>query len=427
MRRSGGALPGRDLRLRLPGLDVRLLRPGAARVSEGRRRPRSRHVARHGGLAAGRRPRRVGLRRDWSRARSPIASASAACSRRRCSIYSIGSLICGVAPTPLVFFLGRIVQGVGIGGEWAIGHGMLAEAVPPAFRGRAAAFLQAGEPFGVAIAAIVGYLVLPRVGWRAVLLGSSVTALLAVAVRASSHLPDQPSRSAIDRRRAARGRAHGGAAQPVRARVAARGVQAGHVLELLHVAAELPVEADAPEHRALADLDDHGAGRSARSACSASAPSSDRLGRRPAFAMYSLLTAAAVGTLAVGVGRGCCRTPALFWTVMFALGRRLRLHGRVRRAAGRALPDGGARPRRWARRTTSPAPPQLATPVVVGLGGRALRAGRRPRRSVPARAGDGVVGVGLTRDARHRAAAPASSTAQERGYNDDDERRRHRL
>src|SRR5678809_3594 len=113
----------------------------------------------------------------------------------RDAIYSLGSLICGVAPTSLIFFLGRIVQGIGIGGEWAIGHGMLAEAVPPAFRGRAAAFLQAGEPFGVFIAAIVGYLVLPRVGWRAVLLGSSVTALLAVAARASSHLPDEPSRS----------------------------------------------------------------------------------------------------------------------------------------------------------------------------------------------------------------------------------------
>ena len=95
----------------------------------------------------------------------------------------------------LIIILGRIVQGIGIGGEWAIGHGMLAEAVPPAFRGRAAAFLQAGEPFGVFIAAIVGYLVLPRVGWRAVLIGSSVTALLAVAVRASSHLPDEPSRA----------------------------------------------------------------------------------------------------------------------------------------------------------------------------------------------------------------------------------------
>ena len=32
-------------------------------------------------------------------------------------------------------------------------------------------------------------------GWRAVLIGSSVTALLAVAARASSHLPDEPSRA----------------------------------------------------------------------------------------------------------------------------------------------------------------------------------------------------------------------------------------
>ena len=40
---------------------------------------------------------------------------------------------------------------------------------------------------------LVGYLVLPRVGWRAVLLGSSVTALLAVAARASVHLPNRPA------------------------------------------------------------------------------------------------------------------------------------------------------------------------------------------------------------------------------------------
>ena len=106
-------------------------------------------------------------------------------------IYSIGSFICGAGADAAGLLPGADRPGLGIGGEWAIGHGMLAEAVPPAFRGRAAAVLQAGEPFGVAIAAIVGYLVLPRVGWRAVLLGSSVTALLAVAVRASSHLPDR--------------------------------------------------------------------------------------------------------------------------------------------------------------------------------------------------------------------------------------------
>lgn len=109
-------------------------------------------------------------------------------------LYSVGSLICGAAASALVFFLGRAVVGPGVGGEWAIGHGMLAEAVEPRLRGRASAALQAGEPLGVALAAIVGYFVLPRVGWRWVLIGSSATALLALAVRLSTHLPAEPAK-----------------------------------------------------------------------------------------------------------------------------------------------------------------------------------------------------------------------------------------
>jgi MFS family permease len=46
---------------------------------------------------------------------------------------------------------------------------------------------------------------------------------------------------------------------------------------------------------------------------------SDRLGRRPAFALYSVLTAAAVGALAVGWS-ALLQRPPLFWAVMLALG-----------------------------------------------------------------------------------------------------------
>jgi len=79
-------------------------------------------------------------------------------------IYSAGSLLCGLAPGAWAFVAGRAVVGLGVGSEWAIGHGMLAEAVPADRRGRWAAALQSGEPLGVALAAVVGYLVLPRVG-----------------------------------------------------------------------------------------------------------------------------------------------------------------------------------------------------------------------------------------------------------------------
>ena len=168
-----------------------------------------------------------------------------------------------------MFFAGRLTQGIGIGGEWAIGHGMLAEAVAPRMRGRAAAALQAGEPFGVAIAALVGYLVLPRVGWRAVLVGSSVTALLAVAARASVHLPDRPSADLtrpylVELRAAAR-------VPGLRRRFAAAWLlgrlQARHLLELLHLAADVPQPRDAPERRAVAHLDGDGPGSGSSAAC----------------------------------------------------------------------------------------------------------------------------------------------------------------
>src|SRR4051812_8556501 len=84
-------------------------------------------------------------------------------------IYSFGSLVCGLAPNVPTFILGRAIVGLGVGGEWAIGHGMLAEAVAPERRGRASAFLQSGEPVGVMLAAIMGYWLMPQVGWRAVL------------------------------------------------------------------------------------------------------------------------------------------------------------------------------------------------------------------------------------------------------------------
>ncbi|HXK19497.1 MAG TPA: MFS transporter, partial [Polyangiaceae bacterium] len=108
-------------------------------------------------------------------------------------VYSLGSLVCGLAPNVTVFIVGRAIVGLGVGGEWAIGHGMVAEAVAPRARGRASAFLQSGEPVGVMLAAIMGFLVMPRFGWRFVLIASSATALLAVFVRRSMHLPDQPA------------------------------------------------------------------------------------------------------------------------------------------------------------------------------------------------------------------------------------------
>jgi MFS family permease len=100
-------------------------------------------------------------------------------------IYSIGTGLTAFAGGFWTVLLFRSITGLGVGGQWAVGHALLAETAPPAMRGRASALLQAGEPLGVGLAAVVGFLVAPLIGWRAVFLVSSASALVAFFARRS--------------------------------------------------------------------------------------------------------------------------------------------------------------------------------------------------------------------------------------------------
>jgi MFS family permease len=229
-------------------------------------------------------------------------------------IYSLGSLVCGLATGPWMFVAGRAVVGLGVGGEWAIGHGMLAEAVAPARRGRWAAALQSGEPLGVAIAALVGYLLLPRVGWRAVLVGSSATAVLALVARRSVHLPDGP---------AARGTSLRLLALPgIRRRLGAAWVLGVFKLGTYWTCYTwLPTFLREEMHqdlaRSLTWMLTAQAGQLA--GMTAFGAISDRVGRRPAFAAFSLLTACALAPLAFSWS-WLSAHPAFFWATMLSLG-----------------------------------------------------------------------------------------------------------
>ncbi len=98
-------------------------------------------------------------------------------------LYSFGSLLSGLAWSEGFLLVARAITGLGVGGEWAAGHALVAETFPPARRGRAGALLQTGAPVGVGLATLVGTLVAPQIGWRACLIGSSATALLAFLAR----------------------------------------------------------------------------------------------------------------------------------------------------------------------------------------------------------------------------------------------------
>jgi MFS family permease len=229
-------------------------------------------------------------------------------------VYSLGTLASGLAPSFPAFLAARTITGLGVGGEWAIGHGLLAEAVRPSVRGRAAAALQAGEPVGVALAAIAGYLIMPRVGWRAVLVGSSVTALLAVVARGSLHLSDEPATG-----------------RPLRGSLRAAGIGSRFARAVLLGAFKLGTYWTCytwlPTF--LAREMGQGIGRSLGWMLTAQLGQlggmlgfgfvSDRLGRRPAFTIYSLVTAAGIAPLAFAWSWLGAR-PIAFWAAMLCLG-----------------------------------------------------------------------------------------------------------
>ncbi len=97
--------------------------------------------------------------------------------------YSVGTFLSGFAPTLFVLLIFRIITGLGVGGEWATGQTYVGETFPPKVRGRYAAFMQTGAPFGIVLATLVGGFLEPSIGWRACFFVSILPALLVIIIR----------------------------------------------------------------------------------------------------------------------------------------------------------------------------------------------------------------------------------------------------
>jgi len=97
--------------------------------------------------------------------------------------YSIGTFFCGFASSFWFLMIFRVMTGLGVGGEWATGQTYVGETFPAKVRGRYCAFMQTGAPLGIALAAIVGGLIAPHIGWRASFFISILPALMIVYIR----------------------------------------------------------------------------------------------------------------------------------------------------------------------------------------------------------------------------------------------------
>jgi MFS family permease len=97
----------------------------------------------------------------------------------------------------LIFW--RALVGLGLGGEWSAGAVLVSETWPPERRGRAIGWMQSGWALGYLLAAGVTAVVLPRFGWRVLFLTGLAPALLALAIRRSVPEPElwksKPARS----------------------------------------------------------------------------------------------------------------------------------------------------------------------------------------------------------------------------------------
>ena len=97
--------------------------------------------------------------------------------------FSAIELLCGFAPNYAVFFLLRMLFGIGMGGEWGVGASLAMEHAPVRWRGVLSGILQSGYSIGYLLAAVAARLVLPNWGWRAMFWAGGIPALLALYIR----------------------------------------------------------------------------------------------------------------------------------------------------------------------------------------------------------------------------------------------------
>jgi putative MFS transporter len=105
-------------------------------------------------------------------------------------IFSVGSALCGLAVSYQMLLICRFVTGFGLGGELPAASTLVSEFSPVASRGRNVVVLESFWAWGWIAAALVAYLVIPVLGWRAAFLIGAAPALFAAALRFM--IPESP-------------------------------------------------------------------------------------------------------------------------------------------------------------------------------------------------------------------------------------------
>jgi putative MFS transporter len=106
------------------------------------------------------------------------------------AVFGAASVLAAFAPNMAVLIALRFAMGLGLGAENVVGYATMTEFVPPASRGRWLGFVAVLVVTGLPASALVAWLVVPLLGWRAMFAIGGVGALLVW--RARKSLPESP-------------------------------------------------------------------------------------------------------------------------------------------------------------------------------------------------------------------------------------------
>jgi MFS family permease len=105
-------------------------------------------------------------------------------------LFSICSGLSGLTQNLTQLAIARTLLGLGMGGEWAAGALLVSETWPPQHRGKAVGIMQSGWAIGYILAAVCGWLVLPALGWRAMFFVGVLPALFTLWIRSKLEEPE---------------------------------------------------------------------------------------------------------------------------------------------------------------------------------------------------------------------------------------------